>query len=313
MGTSRITGSYLLCAALVCALIYYAIGRRLPENGRYDVELYFSLISFFLIILIVLVLSWVSTELNHSENSPLYYLCQIYDILCCIFVMWVQVSYKDKLKKQKEQEQEKQIWLKQKELYRLRKDDVERVNLLCHDLKKQVESLKLFSEEKDRQEYYEQITRTIQSYDSQIETGSKVLDILLSQKRLICMKNQIEITCMADGRGMEFIHAVDLYTILGNAVDNAIESVLLISDPDKKVISISIWTKGRLLLMQIENYFENDELKFVNGLPQTTKNGEGHGYGMKSMKKCVEKYKGEMDVTARDHLFRLTIFIPVQG
>lgn len=94
--------------------------------------------------------------------------------------MWVQVSYKDKLKKQKEQEQEKQIWLKQKELYRLRKDDVERVNLLCHDLKKQVESLKLFSEEKDRQEYYEQITRTIQSYDSQIETGSKVLDILLS-------------------------------------------------------------------------------------------------------------------------------------
>lgn len=127
------------------------------------------------------------------------------------------------------------------------------------------------------------------------------------------MKNQIEITCMADGRGMEFIHAVDLYTILGNAVDNAIESVLLVSDPDKKVISISIWTKGRLLLMQIENYFENDELKFVNGLPQTTKNGEGHGYGMKSMKKCVEKYKGEMDVTAGDHLFRLTIFIPVQG
>ena len=62
-------------------------------------------------------------------------------------------------------------------------------------------------------EYYEQVTRTIQSYDSQIETGSKVLDILLSQKKLICVKNQIELTCIADGHRMDFIHAVDLHTM----------------------------------------------------------------------------------------------------
>lgn len=311
-GTPAYRSEYILCAVAVCAFIYYMIGRKLPKDGRYDVDLRFSVLSFLVIILFVLILSWITADMNTIDSNPLYYMCVLYDMLCCIFVLWEQYDYKNKLEKQREQDQEKQIWLKQKELYRLRQDDVERINLLCHDLKKQLEPLKLFSEEKDRMEYYEQVTRTIQSYDSQIETGSKVLDILLSQKKLICMKNQIEITCVADGRQMDFIHAVDLYTILGNAVDNAIESVLLVEDPDKKIISISVWTKGKLLLMQIENYFENKELTFVNGLPQTTKKSEGHGYGMKSIRKCVEKYNGEMDVTAEDNLFRLTIFIPIK-
>lgn len=307
------TGVYIVCSVIVCALIYYTIARKLPKNGRYDVDFRFSLISFGIIILFVLILSWLSTSMHEVDNSPLYYVCEMYNMLCCIFMLGVQAAYKNRLDKQREQEMEKQVWLKQKELYRLRQDDVEKINLLCHDLKKQIESLKLFSEEKDRKEYYEQVTRTIQSYDFQLETGSKVLDVLLSQKKLICMKNQIEITCVADGHKLDFIHAVDLYTIMGNAIDNAIESVLLVSDPEKKVISISIWTKGRLLLMQIENYFESRELKFVEGLPQTTKkNSEEHGYGLKSIRKCVEKYNGEMDVSAGENLFRLTIFIPVQ-
>ena len=49
------------------------------------------------------------------------------------------------------------------------------------------------------------------------------------------MKNNIELTCVADGKKMDFIPAVDLYTILGNVVDNAIESVLLVSDEGSDV------------------------------------------------------------------------------
>lgn len=154
--------------------------------------------------------------------------------------------------------------------------------------------------------------KTIQSYDSQVETGSKVLDTLLSQKRLVCMKNNIELTCVADGKKMDFISAVDLYTILGNVIDNAIESVLMVSDEEKKVISTSIWTKGNLLLIQIQNYMENEKINFSEGLPVTTKNAhDGHGYGLKSVQKCVEKYNGSMDITAENHMFSLTIIIPV--
>lgn len=64
--------------------------------------------------------------------------------------------------------------------------------------------------------------------------------------------------------------------------------------------------------MQIENYYENPNLEFAKGLPVTMKKeGEGHGYGLKSVKKTVEKYNGVMNVSVNDHLFKVTMIIPV--
>ena len=57
----------------------------------------------------------------------------------------------------------------------------------------------------------------------------------------------------------------------------------MVSDEEKKVISTSIWTKGNLLLIQIQNYMENEKINFSEGLPVTTKNAhDGNGYGLKS-------------------------------
>ena len=311
-GTPVYAPAYIVCAVCIALLLYWFIGRKLPENGHYDVDIRFSMMSFFLIIMLALGLSIAADTMFNAEENNLYYLCKAYDLICCLFVLWEQMDYKNKLNKQREQDLEKQVRLKQKELFRLRQDDVERINLICHDLKKQLEPLKLFSDEEQQKAYYEQVCKTIQSYDSQVETGSKVLDTLLSQKRLVCMKNNIELTCVADGKKMDFISAVDLYTILGNVIDNAIESVLMVSDEEKKVISTSIWTKGNLLLIQIQNYMENEKINFSEGLPVTTKNAhDGHGYGLKSVRKCVEKYNGSMDITAENHMFSLTIIIPV--
>lgn len=311
-GMSYYSFWYLVIQILIAGLVYCGGIRKLIENGEFDLEVRFSLFSMGIILFLVLGLSSIASRLFNENRNPLYYVCMMYDFLCCLFVMWEQIEYKEKLKRQREYDIETQIQLKQKELYKLRCDDIERINLFCHDMKKHLESLKLFSNEEERQEYYEMVNQTIESYDAQFETGSRVLDILLAQKKLLCIKNEIELTCVADGKKMDFIHAVDLYTILGNLLDNAIESVLLVPDKEKKLISVSIWSKGQLILLQIENYFENPELKFSDGLPVTMKNAdEGHGYGLKSVKKAVEKYDGTMDVSAKENLFCVTIVIPV--
>ena len=303
---------YLFVFVSVAVLYYFVIGRNLPENGRFQIDLRFSLESLGIILFLVLGLSLIAGNMFNNSHNELYYVCMGYDVICCIFVLWEQMDYQKKIKMQREQAIEEQLRLKQKELYRLRKDDIERINLLCHDMKKHLESLKLFANEQERKDYYDKVSETIASYDAQFETGSKVLDILLAQKNLLCVKNEIELTCVADGKKLNFLSAVDLYTILGNVIDNAIEGTLLVSDPEKKMISVSIWAKGKLLLIQIENYYENPELKFENGYPLTSKKSDkGHGYGLKSVRKTVEKYGGSMDISAENHLFQITIVIPI--
>ena len=117
---------------------------------------------------------------------------------------------------------------------------------------------------------------------------------------------------MAKGVLIGVVCCVTVLPAMVLVIDNAIESVLMVSDEEKKVISTSIWTKGNLLLIQIQNYMENEKINFSEGLPVTTKNAhDGHGYGLKSVRKCVEKYNGSMDITAENHMFSLTIIIPV--
>ena len=115
---------------------------------------------------------------------------------------------------------------------------------------------------------------------------------------------------MADGAKLDFLKPTDLSILIGNALDNAIESVEKISDPDKRLIHVSVNRQKCFLRIRVENCYEGD-IRFVGGLPSTRKDARYHGYGMKSIRSVVEKYNGSMTVKAEDGWFELRLLFPV--
>lgn len=69
-------------------------------------------------------------------------------------------------------------------------------------------------------------------------------------------KNYIQITCVADGKLLDFIHVTDLCSIFGNALDNAIEHVIMIPEVEKTDSSDGICKKS-FVFIKIENYCED--------------------------------------------------------
>jgi sensor histidine kinase regulating citrate/malate metabolism len=115
---------------------------------------------------------------------------------------------------------------------------------------------------------------------------------------------------VADGKQLEFIDPVDLYTILGNAIDNAIEAVRKLEEPDHRVVSVTIYAKQHMSVLQIENYYEG-ELHFAGGLPVSSKQDHRyHGFGVKSIRSTVEKYGGSISIDTENHIFLLCILLP---
>ena len=109
------------------------------------------------------------------------------------------------------------------------------------------------------------------------------------------------------------MHVADICTIFGNALDNAIESVSLIEDPEKRLIHIAISHKKNFVLIQISNYCENT-ITMKNGYPVTTKADKGnHGFGLKSIRYTVEKYHGSLNFALNDNWFELKMLIPQGG
>ena len=111
---------------------------------------------------------------------------------------------------------------------------------------------------------------------------------------------------------MDFMDTMDICSILGNALDNAIECERKVDDSEKRLIRVAIFSQKNFLIMRFENYF-NGELNMKEGIPLTTKNKakELHGYGIKSINYTVKKYNGGVTINTRNNWFELKILIPI--
>ena len=109
-----------------------------------------------------------------------------------------------------------------------------------------------------------------------------------------------------------FMEVMDICSIFGNALDNAIECVEKCEEKEKRVIHFLVAPQKKFLLIKVENYCE-EEPELLDGLPKTTKdNTDFHGFGMRSMKYIVEKYDGMLTCGVQNHWFELKILIPVK-
>jgi sensor histidine kinase regulating citrate/malate metabolism len=181
------------------------------------------------------------------------------------------------------------------------------INLKCHDIRHQIAALG----DAGYQEELKKIGQMVNIYDAAPHTQNAALDVALSGKMLACTNLGITMTCLADGRRIGFMEDSDIYALFGNILDNAIEATKTVTEEEKRIISLTIGTTGDLLLIDSQNYYAG-EIRFVDGLPQTSKeNKEYHGFGTRSIKTLTEKYGGDLKISAENGIFRLSIMLPI--
>ena len=156
-----------------------------------------------------------------------------------------------------------------------------------------------------------ELESSVMIYESQMNTGNKNLDAILTNTCMRCSQKKIQWTCMADGKILDFMDALDLYIMLGNALDNAVENLETIAAPECRFLSVNIWKRGALAFIKIENYCEK-QVEFLNGIPQTTKEDvQEHGFGSRSIRDIVEKYHGELKISLSHNIFAVNIMMPI--
>ena len=175
--------------------------------------------------------------------------------------------------------------------YDLQKENIKLINLKCHDLKHQINEYALKG--KINQEFVKEIQETISIYDANINTGNDVLDIILTEKSLLCNEKGIVLTCMVSQCDLSFIKEGELYSFFGNILDNAINAVSLINNKEKRCIGVNVHQIEKFIAIKVDNYFSGEIDLSSDGLPITKKDTNYHGFGMQSIKMIVEKYNGD--------------------
>lgn len=237
-------------------------------------------------------------------------LLYLYNIACCILAMYIQFALALRRKLEEDYRTLDRLWTQKKEQYELTKENIELVNLKCHDLRHQIRTIA--GRGSVDEHTLNELENVIDIYDSVVKTGNDALDVILTEKSLLCNRENIRLACMADGASLSFMTDADIYALFGNLIDNAVEAVRTLPE-QKRTISLSVRGVKGFLSVNIHNFYAG-EIMFEGALPVTTKaDKENHGYGMKSIKMICEKYDGEMTITAEDGAFNVNLIFPVGG
>lgn len=289
---------------LLYVALYYFFARHVCVNGHYPSSHVHSAG----LLLVEMVLMYAISIYTIQIEMP--WLHAVYAMICILFIMVSERRWMDFMHAQDEMQKKEQLWALSKAQYEMTQENIEIINRKCHDLRHQVIALRSVAGEEAREEAIASMEQAVQIYDSAYRTGNKTLDTVLMQKGLVCSQNQISLSVMADGKLLNFIDPVDLYTLLANILDNAIEASLHLASSAERSIHISVHEKKGLIILQEENPYSGD-VALRDGLPVTTKEDKtSHGFGTRSIQYTAEKYSGVMRLSTDGGMFVLRIIFP---
>ena len=303
---------YLVTLGVTLTACYAAFSGFIRKTGEVRIDNRKMLLLSAFILLVDVILGLVNlAKTGVSRHSEYQSLISMYNAICCIFILSLLFSLLSNRRLEQEVRLMTQLLEEEKKQYELSKENIDMINLKCHDLKHQIRSLRKGTEVVDKAALKE-IENAVGIYDSVTRTGNEALDLILTEKSLLCEKEGIRLTCIADGASIGFLPPTDIYALFGNAVDNAVEAVRRLPDLEKRNIGLTVQSRNALLSIHVENYFSGT-LTFQDDLPVTTKEDrDNHGFGMRSMRLIAERYGGYLIADAADDIFHLNIVIPVE-
>ena len=144
--------------------------------------------------------------------------------------------------------------------------------------------------------------------------GNPVLDVILTTKERTCADRGISFTAVADGSLLSNMSSMDIASLFGNALDNAIEATSKLADPEQRLIKLALFEQNSFTVVRVENYYDSRLKKDAEGNLRTTKRDDQHrhGFGVKSIRHIAQQYGGEVTIRTNDHWFVLTVLLPRQ-
>lgn len=309
-GTSILKWQIYVFVILLKAL-YAVIAYRLLKNFKYEIQAKDAAVlavSF----LLVFAVSFASTYgyLNLGESNTLI-LDVVTSVLGVVFI--VQFLYSRNVSYLREQEQRDKVEIarlqQQYAYYQDKLKDEERIRSIYHDMKNHLLVLEGSQATDETRKMAQKLRSQIADYENYIHTGNDFLDIIIRDKAEEAREKQIDFSAFIDFSGLDFIEPLDISTLFGNGIDNAIEASEKLPE-DQRVILVKAGKVQDFVSILIENNCADE----AHADGHTTKADKFlHGFGISNMKKAAEKYGGSCTTTQENGKFTLKILLPLSA
>lgn len=282
ISTGKGIKALILFTLYVCGILAIIL-TDIPENNTFNI--WYRILSFLFIAIII-------------AASLIYPIC-ISNI--------ITKNYYKKINEITNQQLDNQI-----EYYNSLNESTKSLREFKHNYKNMLIALDIYLNNNDIESAKDFIQKSnvIISEPNKYNTGNYILDALLSDKSKVAEKHNTTIIFKGVINKNE-IDNIDLCIIFGNAIDNAIEACQKFSFDIKKEINIVIKHLNHFMIIIITNPVTSQiqiKNKDINSTKDDSKN---HGFGIKSIKKIIDKYSGELEITNINNIFTLKVYLSI--
>ena len=249
---------------------------------------------------------------NVLNLSKIPHILILFSLTIFILIFLIVFLYSKNTMFLREQEQKDKMQIAQLQqqfaYYQEKLKDEEKVRSVYHDMKNHLLVLQRQINSPETAEMVEKLQSQVAMYGDYEHTGNDILDIILKEKSETAREKHIALSVTADLNGVDFIEPLDVSTIFGNGLDNAIEASEKLPEEQRAILVKA----GR-----VQNFFsvliENSCLQNREYTKQRTTKSDDflHGFGISNMRKAAEKYDGQLTIKCENEKFTLKILIPI--
>lgn len=150
-------------------------------------------------------------------------------------------------------------------------------------------------------QYVEELKNSFVKINPQVYTGNRILDLVLSQKRLESMQKGISFELDAMPLAKLPLKDREICSLFGNLLDNAVEACVKVHGERK--IRVKIKNQKHLIFIEIANSMDKAPIKEGQRFLTAKQDKRIHGYGLRSVQRIVETYEGDISYEVKPKEF----------
>ena len=242
-------------------------------------------------------------------------LWSILSISCILLAMngMMYIVY-DKLEEGYRSEQQRALLVQQNGYYEQQYKQAlyndRRLMTLRHDMKNQLITLLEYANENRLSElnaYGERLLGELGSTANIANSGVPAIDALINYKAAIAVQQGIKVQVHLSLPNDLVIDAIDIATLLGNMLDNAIDACLRLQT-DRSIKIILTYSQCALRIC-VENTYDGVTLQKDGHYSSTKADTKTHGFGLSSIRAVVDKYHGSLIIDQKNNTFIVDAFL----
>lgn len=287
----------LILELVISKLLYFLICNitaRLAKKEKSNIRFPLILYMYPITVIAGLLVFWdicVNSDISHSQMIALAVISSaLFFSVVLLFIMY-----------QHNIEKENELFLLQNELDKIETDKtyydiLEKQNqdlmIYAHDAKKHLSAIRELNENPIISDYIDDMTQALKIHSKTSHSGNHIVDVILNKYDTECGLKNIKFSYDVKLCNLDFIENYDLVTILGNLLDNAVRAA---ENTENAFISLYTHYTNTYAVLEISNKCNTPPVFSDKELFTTKENKRQHGLGIKSVKKVLKKYSGDLE------------------